>query len=103
MLFVSLVFIHVKPECLDAFKQATIMNASNSLNEAGVVRFDLVQQRDNPNRFVLWEVYRQPGDLDAHKQTAHYLTWRQTVESMMAEPRQSAQYNTVFPDDAHWG
>lgn len=94
------VFVHVRPESVDAFVAATRENARNSVQEPGVVRFDVVQQDDDPTRFVLVEIYRTPDDPARHKATAHYATWRDAVESMMAEPRRSVKYRAVFPDDA---
>ena len=96
------VHVHVKPDCVDAFKAATIENARNSVQEPGIARFDVVQQHDDPTKFVLVEVYRTQDDPARHKETAHYATWRDTVADMMAEPRQSAKYANVFPDDADW-
>ncbi len=92
--------VHVKPECVDAFKQATLANARASLQEPGVARFDVVQQQDDPTRFVFVEVYRDAAAAAAHKETAHYPIWRDTVATMMAEPRQSVKFDNVFPDDA---
>ena len=96
------VFVHVKPDAVDAFAAATLANARNSVQEAGVVRFDVVQQEDDPTRFLLIEIYRTPADPALHKETAHYLTWRDTVEPMMAEPRRSVKYRAFFPDPAGW-
>jgi quinol monooxygenase YgiN len=96
------VHVHVKPEHLDAFKQATLANARESLKEPGIARFDVVQQQDDPTRFVLVEVYRDATAAAAHKETAHYPDWRDTVAPMMAEPRQSVKFGNVFPDDANW-
>lgn len=96
------VHVRVKPESVEAFKQATLENARNSIQEPGIARFDLVQQQDDETRFVLVEVYRTPEANAAHRETAHYLKWRDTVESMMAEPRQRALYNAVFPDEKDW-
>jgi len=97
------VFVHVKPDQVDAFKAATIENARSSIQEAGVARFDVIQQPDDPNRFVLVEVYRTPQDPARHKETAHYQKWRDAVADMMAEPRQSIKYTNIFPDDPDWG
>jgi len=94
--------VHVKPECIEAFKQATLENARNSVQEAGIARFDVVQQQDNPVRFVLVEVYRDAGAPAKHKETVHYARWRDTVAEMMAEPRTSVKYGNVFPDEAGW-
>lgn len=97
------VHIHVKPEFVEAFKAASLENARNSVQEPGIARFDVIQQRDDPNRFVLVEVYRTPDDPAEHKKTAHYAKWRDTVADMMAEPRSSVKYDNVFPDDQGWG
>ena len=96
------VFVHVKPGSVDGFTAATRENARNSVREAGVVRFDVVQQEDDPTRFVLVEIYRTPADPARHKETAHYLTWRDTVEPMMAEPRRSVKYRELFPEAGRW-
>ncbi|UWZ85413.1 putative quinol monooxygenase [Occallatibacter riparius] len=96
------VHVHVKPESIKDFKQATIENATASIQEPGIARFDVVQQQDDPARFVLVEVYRTPEAPAAHKQTAHYAKWRDTVAPMMAEPRQSVKFTEVFPDAQGW-
>lgn len=92
--------VRVKPECVEAFQQATRKNARSSLLEPGVLRFDVLQQQDDPTRFVLVEVYRDAGAAAAHKATPHYPVWRDAVAPMMAEPRFSVKFNRVFPDDA---
>jgi quinol monooxygenase YgiN len=97
-----LVYAHVKAECVEAFKAATLDNARNSVKEPGIARFDVHQQSDDPTRFVLVEVYRSVEATAAHKGTAHYARWRDTVADMMAEPRKSAKYNSLFPDDSGW-
>ena len=96
------VYVHVKPESVDAFKAATVENARNSVEEPGVARFDVIQQIDDPTRFMLVEVYRTPEDPARHKETAHYQTWRDTVAPMMAEPRSSVKYANVFPGEEGW-
>lgn len=96
------VHVRVKPETVEAFKQATLANARDSLNEPGVARFDVVQQQDDPTRFVLVEVYRDAAAAAAHKETKHYPIWRDAVAPMMAEPRQSVKFNDVFPAAAGW-
>ena len=96
------VFVHVKPESVEAFKAASLENARNSVQEPGVIRFDVVQQADDPNRFLLMEIYRTAEDPARHKETAHYAAWRDAVESMMAEPRRSVKYAALFPADAAW-
>jgi autoinducer 2-degrading protein len=101
-MFIVHVHVYVKPEFVDAFREATIENARNSVQEPGVARFDVIQQRDDPTRFVLVEVYRTPDDPARHKKTTHYQTWRDTVAEMMAEPRSSVKYDNVFPDDEGW-
>ena len=96
------VFVHVKPDAVDAFSAATLENARHSIQEPGIIRFDVVQQEDDPTRFVLIEIYRTAADPARHKETAHYLTWRDTVEPMMAEARRSVKYHEVFSDEARW-
>ena len=93
------VHVHVKPECVEAFKQATLANARESLKEPGVARFDVIQQQDEPMRFVLVEVYRDANAAAAHKETKHYPVWRDAVAPMMAEPRSSVKFSNVFPDE----
>lgn len=101
MLFVQ-VDVKVRPESVDAFKQATLTNARASLKEPGVARFDLVQDQADPCHFLLLEVYRSTKAPAEHKQTSHYQTWRDTVEGMMARPRRSAKYDTLHPADPGW-
>ncbi len=96
------VHIRVKPETIEAFKAATLANARASVQEPGIARFDIVQQGDDPTRFVLVEAYRDAAAPAAHKETAHYATWRDAVAPMMAEPRSSVKYGSVFPEDAGW-
>jgi (4S)-4-hydroxy-5-phosphonooxypentane-2,3-dione isomerase len=96
------VFIQVKPDQIDAFKVASIANAGNSVQEPGIARFDVIQQADDPTRFVLIEVYRTAEDVDRHKETAHYHRWLETVPEMMAVPRTKVFYTNVFPDDRGW-
>ena len=102
-MFVVHVHVHVKPESVEAFKQATVENARNSVQEPGIARFDVIQQLDDPTRFVLVEVYRDDSAPTEHKKTAHYQTWRNTVAEMMAEPRSSVKYDNIFPDNEGWG
>ena len=97
------VFIQVKPDDIEAFQAATLENARNSVQEPGIARFDVIQQQDDASRFVLVEVYHTAEDQGRHRQTAHYLTWRQTVEPMMAQPRQAIKYTNLFPDEKGWG
>jgi (4S)-4-hydroxy-5-phosphonooxypentane-2,3-dione isomerase len=101
-MLVVMVHVHVKPDAIDAFKEATLENARNSVQEPGIARFDVVQQQDDLARFVLVEVYRTVEATLEHKETAHYATWRDTVADMMAEPRFAVKYANVFPDDAGW-
>ena len=96
------VFIRVGEGGVDAFTKATMENAGNSLREPGVARFDVLQQSDDPTRFVLIEVYRSRDDHAAHRETPHYKKWRETVADMMAEPRYALTYSSVFPDEQGW-
>jgi autoinducer 2-degrading protein len=97
------VSVSVLPGQIDAFKAATLENARNSVQEPGIARFDVLQQQDDPARFILVEAYRTPLDLDRHKETAHYKTWRETVEPMMAEARVGVKFDNVFPGEDGWG
>lgn len=96
------VHIHVKPEHVEAFKLATIENASNSAKEPGIARFDFIQQADDPTRFLLLEVYRNPEAPVKHKETAHYLAWAAKIGDMLAEPRTRVSYSNIFPPDEGW-
>ena len=97
------VHVHVKPDSVEAFREASLANARQSIQEPGIAQFDVCQQNDDPTRFVLVEVYRTQDDPARHKETAHYATWRDTVADMMAEPRSSVKFTNVHPDDAGWG
>ncbi len=96
------VHVHVKTECVEAFKAATLENAQCSLREPGIARFDVVQQQDDPTRFVLVEAYRDADAPAKHKETPHYAKWRDAVAPMMAEPRTSVKFANVCPADAEW-
>jgi (4S)-4-hydroxy-5-phosphonooxypentane-2,3-dione isomerase len=96
------VHVQVKPECIAAFQAATRTNARLSLLEQGVLRFDVLQQADDPAKFVLVEIYRDAAAAAAHKETAHYPVWRDAVASMMAAPRASVKFTKVYPDDGSW-
>jgi autoinducer 2-degrading protein len=96
------VHVHVRPECVEAFKQATVANAQESLKEPGIARFDCIQQQDDATRFVLVEAYRTAEAPAAHKETRHYQIWRDAVAPMMAEPRTSVRFTNVFPEDSAW-
>ena len=101
-MFIVHVFVHVKEEYIEDFKAVTVENARNSVLESGIARFDVIQQQDDPSRFVLVEVYRTFEDPGRHKQTEHYIRWRDGVAHMMAEPRASIKYHNVFPEDEGW-
>jgi quinol monooxygenase YgiN len=96
------VLVHVKPDNIEDFKAASVENASHSLKEPGVARFDVIQQEDDPTRFVLVEIYRTADDPARHKETDHYKKWRDTVADMMAEPRSAIKYTNIFPDEQGW-
>ncbi len=102
-MYIVQVFVHVKPEHVDAFRAATLDNAHNSVQEPGIARFDVLQQLDDPQRFTLIEVYRAPEDQARHRETAHYARWRDAVADMMAEPRSAVKYGNVYPGDEGWG
>ena len=102
-MFIVHVFVDVKPDFIDAFKEASLANAAASILEPGIARFDVVQNLDDPSQFILVEVYRSPEDPAKHKETQHYQTWRDTVAPMMNTPRRAMKLNNIFPDDSGWG
>ncbi|MCX7872697.1 MAG: antibiotic biosynthesis monooxygenase [Verrucomicrobiae bacterium] len=101
-MLIVLVHINVKPECVEQFKQASIENAKASVKEPGIARFDVIQQQDDPTKFILVEVYRSIEATTAHKETEHYKKWRDAVAEMMAEPRFSVKYTNIHPEDCGW-
>ena len=101
-MFIVHVFIQVKPEFIEEFLKATMENARNSVQEAGVARFDVIQEQDDRTRFVLIEVYKSMEDTSKHKETHHYKKWRDSEENMMDAPRSSLKYTNIFPDDEGW-
>ncbi len=101
-MYIVLVHVNVKPEAIERFKAISQENARNSVQEPGIARFDVIQQADDPTRFVLVEVYRDAEAAAKHKETAHYLAWRDAAMDMMAEPRYSIKYQNIFPDEAGW-
>jgi autoinducer 2-degrading protein len=101
VMFIVHVFIQVKPECVENFKTATLANVRDSIEEPGIARFDFLEEPDSPC-FVLVEVYRTPEDATKHKETTHYLVWRDAVAHMMAEPRASTKFSNIAPDDDGW-
>ena len=101
-MYIVHVHIRVKPEFKEEFKVISIENARNSLHESGIVRFDVLQQVDDPAHFELIEVYRTPADPAKHKETAHYNNWRELAEPMLAEPRSRTVYENIFPADKEW-
>jgi autoinducer 2-degrading protein len=102
-MFVVCVHVHVRPENRDAFLAATLDNARHTIEEPGNLRFDVNQQADDPNRFMIYEVYRDESGMKAHKETAHYARWRDAVADWMAEQRRGVQYIGLFPEaPAQW-
>jgi (4S)-4-hydroxy-5-phosphonooxypentane-2,3-dione isomerase len=102
MMHIVLVTVHVKPDCVEAFQEATLENARNSCLEPGIARFDVIQSLDDPTHFVLVEIYRSLDAPRQHKETAHYTLWRDSVANMMAEPREGKRFHNIFPEDAGW-
>jgi quinol monooxygenase YgiN len=96
------VHVHVKPESIEAFKNVSLANARQSIQEPGIARFDVIQHSDDRTRFVLVEAYRTADAPAAHKETKHYQTWRDAVAPMMAAPRSSVKFTNIFPDDESW-
>jgi autoinducer 2-degrading protein len=101
-LLIVQVQVQVKPDAIQAFRAATLLNAQASVREPGIARFDVIQSREDPSRFVLIEAYRNADAPAAHKETTHYQAWRDAVADLMAAPRTSVKYTNVFPEDAAW-
>jgi len=102
-MLITQVMFHVKPECVEAFKAATLENARNSVREPGIARFDMLQQADDPTRFTLIEVFRDAEAPARHRATPHFTAWLAVATDMLVEPRTRQQYVNVFPDDSGWG
>ena len=101
-MYIVHVFVKVKPNFIEQFKEVTLINAKASVNEPGIARFDVLQEEGNLDSFVLIEVYRTKDDPARHKETAHYQQWRDVAEDMIAAPRTKMVYENVFPDDGGW-
>lgn len=101
-LHIALVNVQVRPDRVDAFREATLVNARESRKEPGCLRFDVIQEADDPTRFVLFEVFRDVAAAAAHRETAHYQAWRDGVNDLMAAPRTNKKYVNVSPDDSGW-
>jgi (4S)-4-hydroxy-5-phosphonooxypentane-2,3-dione isomerase len=101
-MYIVHVYVKVKPEFIEAFRQASLENARNSVLEPGIARFDVIQEMDDPSKFVLVEVYRTAQDPARHKETDHYSRWRDAVAVMMAEARHGVKYQNIFPDETGW-
>jgi len=102
-MYIVHVSIHVKGDKIDEFKLVSLDNAQHSVQEAGVARFDVIQESENPTRFLLVEVYRSEQAAAEHKTTTHYERWRVAVEPLLAEPRTRIIYKNIFPDEQGWG
>ena len=98
-MIVTCVHVHVKPEAVDDFIEASVLNHKGSVKEPGNLRFDFVQQADDPCRFMLYEAFESEEAVMAHKETDHYLKWRDTVKDMMAETRYGVKYNVLEPKE----
>jgi len=98
-MYVTVVYVHVKPERVADFIEAIRPNHEGSVREPGNLRFDILQSADDPTRFVAYEAYRDEAAAKAHKDTPHYLAWRARVEDWMAEPRQGVRYDGLLPAD----
>jgi len=97
-MYTTLVNVNVKTGHIDDFIAATQLNHEASVQEPGNLRFDILQMTDTPNRFILYEAYHNADAAAAHKETAHYLTWRETVADWMASPREGVHYVGLFPE-----
>jgi autoinducer 2-degrading protein len=98
-MIVTCVYVHVKPETVLDFIKASTANHLESVKEKGNLRFDFVQQADDPSRFMIYEAFESDEAVTAHKSTPHYLKWRDAVQDMMAEPRKGVKYNILQPSD----
>ncbi len=98
-MIVTCVYVHVKPLVLNDFIEASVLNRKGSVKEPGNLRFDFVQQADDPARFMLYEAFESEEAALAHKSSDHYLKWRDTVKEMMAEPRYGVKYNILEPEE----
>lgn len=98
-MIVTCVYVHVKTDAIDKFIEATTANHLGSVREPGNLRFDFLQQADDPSRFMVYEAYESEEAAAEHKKTGHYLRWRDTVQDMMSEPRHGVRYNIVQPGD----
>lgn len=101
-MYIVLVQVQVISEFIDAFITASTINAQESLKETGVARFDVIQELDDPTKFILVEVYYKKEDADKHKLTSHYAIWRDTVAEMMVIPRVGVKYQNIFPHQDGW-
>jgi (4S)-4-hydroxy-5-phosphonooxypentane-2,3-dione isomerase len=99
-MFVTLVHVHVNPEHVGAFADACRANHEASIREPGNVRFDVLRLVEDPTRFILYECYVDEAAARAHKETAHYATWRDAVADWLAEPRQGVRYEGLYPETA---
>ena len=98
-MYVAAVTVFVKPDHVQAFVEATLDNARNTRREPGNIRFDVLRAEDDPNRFLLYEVYKAKDDFTRHQHTDHYLRWKTTVADWMAQPRQGLKHNSIFFGD----
>lgn len=97
IMIVTCVYVHIKPEAEKDFIEASVLNHRGSVKEPGNLRFDFIQQADDPTRFMLYEAFESEAAITAHKNTVHYLKWRDTVKEMMAEPRYGIKYKVIGP------
>ena len=98
-MILTCVYVHVRSDVVDKFINATISNHSETVKEPGNLRFDFIQQADDPCRFMIYEVFEDEKAAADHKNTTHYLTWRDTVADFMAEPRNGVRYKIIEPSD----
>jgi len=96
-MIVRVIRVQVKAESVSSFESETTLNHEASLREPGILRFDVLRDGTHPGTYLLYEVYRNQGAVDAHKLTKHYERWKNTVAEFMAEPRESTAYEVVAP------
>jgi (4S)-4-hydroxy-5-phosphonooxypentane-2,3-dione isomerase len=98
-MIVTCVYVQVRPDAIDRFIEATNSNHLESVREPGNLRFDLIQQADDPCSFMIYEAYESDESAANHKNTSHYLLWRDSVKDLMVKPRQGVKYNIIVPHD----
>ena len=99
-MIITCVHVYVKPQFIDGFIAATMLNHEGTIQEPGNVRFDFLQDANEPSKFLLYEVFKTEADVKAHKETSHYLRWRDAVSDWMDKNREGIRYNLIAPQNS---